>query len=362
MPLKRFMLLTIAWGLIFLQTVAAQSPASSVRALRILVPQRAFGQTWDQEFQRILEEFKTAHPRTSVVLIRKGKEFSSLPDFVAAGYVDEAPDLFLMEASEILAAKKAGNIRVEKPWMGARMTLYVDQEALFRHHLEPFQLPDTWDGLMLMVSRLSGPIPRPLGIPLFSSRGTWILESLASPSRWWSRLEGGVAFNRSLIPWLAKLRQHSRTRLSLDEGIEAFLSRKQPLLLASSDLEPYLKTRAEFRFASQPWKHGPWLAQCWAASQGNPTRKHPLTSEFLKWAYLPRTTRSLAEKTGMHPIPKGSPVLPSDPEILNLTSEWSRSLREFFPVQISASVSPALPQSDESIFVELENRLQGSGH
>jgi hypothetical protein len=283
-------------------------------------------------------------------ILKRGKEFSSLPDFVAAGYMGEGPHAFLIESAEIDALTHTGQALAHAPWLGASLTLFADQEVLFRHHLDPQRLPTQWSDLVRQSTKLSEKgTARPLGIPILSSRGPWILEALLAPTRAWQRSAGGIRFSPKLLEWIERLRNHAQVQLGWEEAVQQFLNRKLPFVLGSSEWEPFLKEKAEFRFGSVPWS-GPQMSLRWASRKGLDPKTQALIDDWIRLMYTPATMGALSNGTGLKPAKaRGTTTLASDPAILNVQHEWSRSLREFFATHRT--------ESDAAILAALEVRL-----
>ena len=315
---------------------------NSTDILRVMTPIRTQSAAWDAAFQAQISAFQAAHPRFKVQWTKRGKDFSSLPEFVAAGFMGEQPDVFLVESSEAQALEQTKQAILHPRWIGAALTLFGDQELLFRHHVDPYVFPQDWNALSTWVATLSTTTARPLGVPLMSSRGLWLLEALSYPEPWWKRQTGGIRFERKQLQWIERLRKSAQVQLGWDEAVQQFLSRKTPLVLGSSEWEPMFKERAEFRFGSKRWS-GPMLVFRWAQAG-----KSAASDAWVRWMHSPKVVAALTQGTGLLDA-KSAPTLPSDPHILNLYNEWSRALRDLF--------SPTKTESDEAILAELEHRL-----
>ncbi|MEK6580547.1 MAG: extracellular solute-binding protein, partial [Bdellovibrionota bacterium] len=269
--------------------------------IRFLVPTGPYSLKAERALASVVEDFNRLNPGVKVTILKRGDEFSTLKELMALHLAGDPPEIAAIEPAEFGAIDTSSiGIRGQKlspffvgmkPWIqnltkskkGQWITLpfqlsipilVADQEMIYRAHVDPEKLPQTWNGFVELCQKLaeslqkqktenSGSLQKPseeafaVGFPLQGPRGLWIFEALAEKALW-VREAGGVRSNRELsneISVLQKLTDQpllARPHETMDRALQSFLERRTPLLVATLDMLPYIASQATFRWSSVP--------------------------------------------------------------------------------------------------------------
>jgi ABC-type glycerol-3-phosphate transport system substrate-binding protein len=193
---------------------AVVNPASA--AVRFFYPSAPLSLSLEKEMEALLSEYNQLHPAATVEWVKKGEDFSSLRELMAASLAQALPDLATIEWSETASFAKTGIARAQdaKPFQKSAPALIVDQEMVFRAYADPLKLPKTWEELLALTEKTGG-----LALPLHGARGLWLFEAL-------------TRLNPPTMKLLLALSGNSKpvqTRLTREQAIRAFIERNTPL-------------------------------------------------------------------------------------------------------------------------------------
>jgi ABC-type glycerol-3-phosphate transport system substrate-binding protein len=371
-----------------------------------LLPSFPHSVSGDRALANQVEAFNRQNPATPVRLVRRGEDFSSLRELMARKLAGDLPDIAAIAPSELQAVerlqilkpvpqslvqalgKSSGASSKSLPFLRAIPLLVVNTQRL----PQGATVPKDWAGLSALVDALaqrdatSSEVTEPgfqLALPLQGARGLWLFEALADRPLW-TRVTGGLKSNRELADPIRRIQRlqdqpgRARADLSWEQALQAFVDRRAPLLVTSSDMLPYLTSRARF-----PWKAEP-LPIAGSASKTSTlrdgadlvlTRDRPGARKFLEfllsesasaqWArpggWLPPRADWLKSKGWRENPPAGAAALPdlgsappasrsTDAEVVRARSEWVQALRHLFGEK---SQRPEL----EEILAQIDARL-----
>ncbi|MGE0616457.1 MAG: hypothetical protein AB7P04_12535 [Bacteriovoracia bacterium] len=427
-------LLALAWGHLSTHPAAAASPT----AIRFFVSTNAYGMTYDRELDGIIQEYNNLRPETRVELVRKGTEFSSAKELIAEAYTGAAPDLALIEPAEtaaLSAAKLAAGAPdsptgspaerpnsakffsqlsrlvgkgepqlhlphtwITLPFFRTYAVLVANQELLFRHYFDPHKLPARPEDLERAGQSLGNALPAndssfALAIPFKGPRALWFFEAYAGLPLW-TRTDGGLRANRELMPALMRLRKLAESkhalnaRLDLEQTLDAFIGKRAVMAVLSTDLLPYLASRADFRWTAVPLPTP--KARVASGSDLVVLRASPAIANFLTYLYSPRIAARLAAAGGVLPasggwsqtpewanavgaLPRRAEAWPklvkafaakggekdrsADTEVIRARSHWGQMLEGLFGAEIAKD-----PNSLEKAFTAWDGLVaRGSG-
>ncbi len=346
----------------------------------------------EQTFASIVKEYNERHAPERVEIVRGGDEFSSLKEVIASRLAGIVPDVVAVECSEIPALERAGIKPAGKaeprPFLRTVPLLFVDQEMVFRIHGDPLKPPRDWKSLTELARRFAehfdGSDRVALALPLTGPKGLWLFESLAGAPLW-SREAGGLRVSRALLSPIRSLQvvidrpRVARPEEAWDRAIQAFLDRKSPLLIASTEMLPYIAGKAEFRWTAVPAPridgrpgslvagsdlivlkesegvrkflahlYSPEIAARWTAAGGYlPLRKDWQTAAWKTEAARlgPYATLAQAGQTG-------SPRT-GDRDVVRARTVWVHALESLFG-------DPSRRVSTESLFADVDSRLNSA--
>lgn len=249
--------------------ISAASVAHAAEAIRFFVPSGAHSLPFEKELRSIVAEYNQIHPDFAVEVFSKGTDHSALKETVVAAAAGSPPDLALIEAAESESSEAKKIARSFLKFSRTLPVLVVDQERLFRHHLDPEKIPGQWAEIELLAIKLSQKLResssvRPestdeyaLALPLQGVRGLWLLEHLTGTALI-HRDSSGLKANRDAIQTIVSCRRMldtpkvARSNLDWDTALRDFVQRRSPLLITTSDMLPYLNGQAAFRWKAVP--------------------------------------------------------------------------------------------------------------
>ena len=405
-PLRKILwLLAPLWLCPYLASAKA-AQASAPLPIEFLLPAVPYSLATDRAWTALVESFNLKNPKTPVHLIRRGEEFSALRELMARQLAGNLPDLAALDPAELSAVlplqvlkpmpgtlvKALGGQPYSLPFLRAMPLLIANQ-----HKLSGQALPKDWKGL---ESLLQAFIQRDvvsedsesssgfqLALPLQGARGLWIFEALTRIPLW-KRETGGLRSSRTLIEPIHRIQRlldapHvARAGESWEQAVQSFIEGKTPLLIGTSDMLPYLASRAQF-----PLAVGPLPSAGTAVSEGKPTsllagsdlvmtRDRPQTRSFLEFIYSETASAQWARPGGWLPV---NPTWPrskawrdhppasfeglaallktqsagprtQDPDLVRARSEWIQSLHALFGKKDERSEL-------ESLLTQIDGRL-----
>ncbi len=317
-------------GFLSIHALAASGP------IEILLPGAAYSVAADRALSTQVELFNRQNPKTPVRIIRRGEDFSSLRELMARKLAGELPDLAAIDPAELEAVRKLQILKQVPPALakflggGGQWSLpFLRAVPLLLANVQRLptkQMPRDWPALVTLVNELAhrsetSSEPSEAGyqiaLPLQGARGLWVFEALANRPLW-KREPGGLKSNRDLADPVRKIQRLldtpgiARADESWEHAIQAFIDRKVPLALVSSDILPFLAGRATFEWkaelmpvAVEPGKQSHLLA----GTDLVLTRDRPEVRKFLEFLYTETASAQWARLGGWLP----------------LRAEWARS-------------------------------------
>ena len=354
----------------------------SPQPIRFLLSNWSFATQFEKEMSEIVKKYNESHTDYPVQLLWRGEDFSSTKELIAQHLAGSAPEISAIEYTEfpaIQSAKITQSISDFKP-LGLKKIdtlpfkktvpiLFVNQERLFRIHMDHAKIPSQWDEFVTLVKKLtveaqSSPDRYALALPLQGTRGLWMLEALI-PKPLWKREVGGLKTNLALEPQieeLQKLLDHPKTARveeTWEKAVQAFIDRKASILMGSLDLIPFITQEARFRWTSGPL---PQMLEGISRLEGGShlviTQNTPGVLNFLNYLYSSPVAKKWLQSGGF--LPLGASTIKNytgklrprstDTDIIRTRSNWIQALHLLF-----GDASRRMPA--KSVLTQLDSQL-----
>jgi ABC-type glycerol-3-phosphate transport system substrate-binding protein len=336
----------------------------SATPIRFLLPHWPFSNQFESELSAAVKKFNDEHADSPVQLMWRGEDFSTTKDLMAQHLSGSTPELAAIEYTEfpaIESAKLAQPIPEFKP-LGLKNVysipfertapyLFINQERLFRVHMEKNNFPTTWEEFLNLVHKLKDEAKTSkdrfaLALPLQGVRGLWILEAL-SQKPLWQREAGGIKTNSALesnIDVLQKVIDQpnlARTEETWEKAVQAFIDRKASVLVGSVDLIPYVTQEAKFRWIAGP---APGMQQGTSLLEGGShlivIKDKPHVREFIAYLYSEPVMKKWIEAGGFLPLKSSAKsklqmkgklrARSTDSDVIRTRSNWIQALHLLF--------------------------------
>jgi len=372
------------WALSSAPAAGAETPAKSVT---FLLPGNSFSLKTQKEIAGIVTQYNQRiakdNPAARVKILHRGEDFSSLRDLIAMHLAGILPDLAVIEIDEFPAVAPL-NIAVpihlaklpdsrwfpeaclnkgnpKTPWCipfeRTAPLLLINRDKLPSSD----KLPTTWPELEAMTRAAKST----LALPLQGGRGLWIFEALAGEPLW-HREAAGLKANRNLLPVIRKLQAVYPLLFpdgSWEQSVQAFLDRKTPFLIASTDALPSIRAQATFSWEAKPippffGANNPSLLQ--GGSSLLATRDAPEVWNFLEFFYSPEISAQWLKTGGLLPLWHPPGKVPAyrhrttDANVVRARAAWIQSLPLLFG-------STQQRQPVEDVFIQIDHRLTSEG-
>ena len=306
--------------------------------IRWLVSAPPFSPQLERELTAIVREFNQISSKAEVEVHLRGDDYSTLRELSVASLAGSLPDIATLEPSESdalnslsLSRPKAlpeikslnlNPIYFEKshpefiPFFRTLPVLVIDQEILVRIGVDPKQLPGDWSSFLQLTQKLiqSGAAlddsqgQFALALSLTGARGLFALEALLAKPLWIYEskkivIPSTLTSNLEQIRALFRSPRRAKSGLGWEQAIQAFLERKSPLLVTTTDALPMISGRSTFRWTAVP------LPQVKGGNSRLATgadvvvlKNSPALWEFLRYLYSPRVASRWTTAGGLLPL------------------------------------------------------------